>query len=716
MHAQPEALLRQERSNEALALFLQQCAAMSAKDVEEGLRQLLPCFIGSGQFDAAATFVKHVMQQVAPGAAGASDALREIADGVANMAAGIDIGEATFADGRRFRVRARPLRHTRPGVAFRNQCHAKYCQQTTRSVIGVTRRISLTQGSHQRWIDIHLAQGEVLRTVLQLTNNEFVFFSTRQDEQGHQRAHGIYIFDSKWNLLYRSRREGFPPYGIQSIDQSWTGTICYGEYASQSETIRIWRSTDFGRSWTCVLELPGKQQQGNPEHIRHFHICQADPYIAGRWYALSGDRNDENRLFISEDDGQTWRQVTPELHILSALAEERQAEIRRHFLRTTAVIFHEDAIYFASDDTLGGLGPCLSRMEKHAPYRTTTCLLAADASLPPEARQEIRSLVDIGNGLFCAVSQQNPGMTGAGVFICDTEGHTAFAGILPLTVSDSPQSTTSGYHSLQATPDGRFHTLMLGACPQFYQSPRTLEWEVIEETPKELLSRCPCCDPQMEGVPLRLRKSLAARRNGWEYRCPHCGSQTRIRTMYTLLRGLAHEGKGRTLAFAASKLELDGLAATIADDITNVAAHDRGANITAGWDMRHLPDVPSETYHYVFACCVVDYIPELMLAAREMHRLLVPGGHFIFNIKPYRLRFAKDEQARIEVTSFNALSHENYNYHRQEHEGGATYIPDCTFSFAWVQRCLLDACFVVTPHMIWDEWSQRHEFWIDAKK
>lgn len=126
MQAQLEALLRQGRPDEALALFLQQCAAMSAKDVEEGLRQLLPCFIGSGQFDAADTFVKHVMQQVAPGADGASDALREIADGVANMAAGIDIGEAAFADGRRFRVRARPLRHTRPTVAFRNQCHAKY--------------------------------------------------------------------------------------------------------------------------------------------------------------------------------------------------------------------------------------------------------------------------------------------------------------------------------------------------------------------------------------------------------------------------------------------------------------------------------------------------------------------------------------------------------------------------------------------------------------
>ena len=719
MKTQIENLLHQQHPEEALALFRDTCASASPETIQDCLKLLLPQFMRTGHFEDAAAFMEDVLHKTAPIAMSTEERshLQTLHTGVANMASGIDIGEARLGD-RHFRMRVRPLRHTPPAVAFRSQLYYKHCLQTSRCVIGVTpNRIVLSEGKHRRWIPVALSQGETLRTVLHLTNGEFLFFSVKKDEHRHQYAHAVYIFDKNWNLLHRLEREGFPPYGVQSIDQSWSGTICYGEYAWQSETERIWRSTDFGRSWTCALELPGERRLEHPDHIRHFHVCQADPYLANRWYALSGDREGECRLFISNDDGRTWTCTTPEVVMPEGVSLSHQEVVRRRFLRTTALVIHEDSLFFASDDTLNGLGPSLARMEKQPPWRTTVSLLAGDAALPPEARQSVRTLTDVGNGILCAITQQDPGRSGAGVFLCDTAGHTAFTGILPLQVSEQGQSTTTGYHALSATPDGRFHTLMLGTCPQFYQSPRTLEWEIIEETPKELLSGCPCCDTTLRTTasPV-IRRSFACRDNPWEYRCPHCGSKTRTRTMWSLLRDIARQGRGKTLAFAASDLELECLTSTIADAIDNVAAHDRGANIVAGWDMRHLPDVPSETYHYVFACCVVDYIPELMLAAREMHRLLVPGGHFIFDIMPYRLRFAKDDQLRIEVTSFNALSHENYNYHRQEHEGGATYIPDCTFSFAWVQRCLLDAGFVATPHMIWDAWSQRHEFWFEAKK
>ena len=718
MKTQIENLLQQQRPEEALALFRNACASATPETIKDCLKLLLPQFMRTGHFEDAAAFMEDVLRKTAPVAMSAEERshLQTLHTGVANMASGIDIGEARLGD-RHFRMRVRPLRHTPPAVAFRSQLYYKHCLQTTQRVIGVTpNRIVLSEGRHRRWIPVELSQEETLRTVLHLTSGEFLFFSVKKDEHGHQYAHSVYIFDKNWNLLHRLERDGFPPYGVQSIDQSWSGTICYGEYAWHSESVRIWRSTDFGRSWTCALELPGEQRQEHPEHIRHFHVCQADPYIAGRWYALSGDREGECRLFISDDDGRTWTCATPEVAVPGGLSLPDQEAVRRRFLRTTALVIHEDSLFFASDDTLNGLGPSLARMEKQSPWRATVSLLAGDASLPPEARQSVRTLTDVGNGILCAITQQDSGRSGAGVFLCDTAGHTAFTGILPLRISGQGQSTTTGYHALSATPDGRFHTLMLAGTPLFYQSPRTLEWELIEETPREFLSGCPCCDTTLRTAasPV-IRRSFACRDNPWEYRCPHCGSKTRNRTMWPLLRDIARQGRGRTLAFAASRLELDCLAATIADAVDNVAAHDRGPGISAGWDMRYLPNVQSETYLYIFASCVVDYIPEVMLAAREMYRILSNNGHFIFHIMPYRLLFAKDEQSRVKVTSFNALSYENYDYHT-ESQGGKTNIPDCTFSFAWLQQCLLDAGFIVTPHLSWDAWSQRHEFWFDAQK
>lgn len=179
------------------------------------------------------------------------------------------------------------------------------------------------------------------------------------------------------------------------------------------------------------------------------------------------------------------------------------------------------------------------------------------------------------------------------------------------------------------------------------------------------------------------------------------------------MHNIARQGRGRTLAFAASKLELDCLAATIADAVDNVAAHDRGTGISASWDMRYLPNVQPETHLYIFASCAVEYTPEFMLSTRETYRNFSNNDHFIFNTMPYRLQFTKDKQSRVKATSFNALSYENYNYHT-EPQGGNTNIPDCTFSFAWLQQCLLGTGFIVTPHLTWDDWSKRHEFWFDA--
>jgi SAM-dependent methyltransferase len=49
-------------------------------------------------------------------------------------------------------------------------------------------------------------------------------------------------------------------------------------------------------------------------------------------------------------------------------------------------------------------------------------------------------------------------------------------------------------------------------------------------------------------------------------------------------------------------------------------------------DVRDLAPFPDESFDYVQACNVLDYVPEIEQALRAAHRVLRPGGIFVFLI------------------------------------------------------------------------------------
>lgn len=87
------------------------------------------------------------------------------------------------------------------------------------------------------------------------------------------------------------------------------GTVYLGEYPQDSNaTPRILRSTDAGREWSTVVELPD---------VRHVHAIQRDPYTDDLW-VTTGDRDAESRINRLRSDGeldvvgggsQRWRAV-----------------------------------------------------------------------------------------------------------------------------------------------------------------------------------------------------------------------------------------------------------------------------------------------------------------------------------------------------------------------------------------------------------------------
>lgn len=84
-----------------------------------------------------------------------------------------------------------------------------------------------------------------------------------------------------------------------SVDEDNTsGVIMYGEYggAGGIDGKRIWRSENYGATWTAIHE---------DLEIQHWHSVQRDPYT-DNWWACAGDTNAQTRIKQSTDAGLTW--------------------------------------------------------------------------------------------------------------------------------------------------------------------------------------------------------------------------------------------------------------------------------------------------------------------------------------------------------------------------------------------------------------------------
>jgi hypothetical protein len=223
----------------------------------------------------------------------------------------------------------------------------------------------------------------------------------------------IYRFDRDWRFLDRSVPGFNQWHGTNSIDEAG-GTIIFGEYpanlaAHRGETdlaklqlyekqgvvapSRLFRSRDRGRSWQQVFEQPWRE-------VRHFHTVVADPYLGGRWWASSGDRPSECRVWCSTDDGSTWRDVTdPNPDV--ALHPQYEASFRRSVHRHTAIVVQSDRLLWGVDDWLGSakdyfdanvpperrVGARLCISPKSEPLRTSSIGFVGNP---------VRSIVDIG--------------------------------------------------------------------------------------------------------------------------------------------------------------------------------------------------------------------------------------------------------------------------------------------------------------------------------
>lgn len=551
---------------------------------------------------------------------------------------------------------------------------------------------------------------------------------------------GVHLFDRNWAYLGRREPSRLPWHGTWSVDQSRAGTIMFAEYGHEGGMMRVLRSEDDGDTWNVAFEtLAEVKHLTEPNAIRHFHTCQADPFEAGVWWLSSGDIHTQNKLWSSRDDGVTWNEVLREHspEAVDRVPERRQRHLNRH----TAEVFTERFIYWATDDNLASFARLVRspRSLEPGPIEAVTTL----------SRNEARSFFPLGDGLYGVISEAKHDVSHAQLFCLDLEGTLLVRFDLP-----NPSLRASGFcrsRSSRAALDGVLFSFTDGQMVE--PGTQLLKWQVrrsshadserdrlalfdrVERATKSygtgdaeaqrLAQRyaahfqCNVCADALEDVFCASESSpyegVLEPRRFWdvtctEYPCPHCGSRARARTGRVLRAKHLRNRTGTALLVSESLGEVRHLSKTFSS-VTHVSLQGEfgDPNIVKGTDITQMPHIQDSAFNLYWASCVLDYIPNLPAVAREAYRVLAPGGEFAFLIMPYRL--LQDGTGCV-VKHRNALSHEKY----AQQAGGETGVPDCRFGVGYVLDVFREAGLAIRREFVFDAMSRTSQSWFIACK
>ncbi len=228
--------------------------------------------------------------------------------------------------------------------------------------------------------DLFLAQAEPLR-------------------ESHNRPFSVDLLtvDASGRILAASRNLSVPWHGCRAVDARG-GVIMFAEYTPNPGKVdrvssRVFRSRDGGNTWHVVFEQTAQQ-------VRHFHFLQARRESA-EWWLTSGDAPDECHIWVSRDNGDTWRDITEGLG--SDKIRCGTEKFSRDLFRLTDIAWDGNDVIWGSDDLLWDI-------RNGEPGARIFASRAGDAVSPMpvgRGRWHFRSIVDVGE-FYLAISQGCP--------------------------------------------------------------------------------------------------------------------------------------------------------------------------------------------------------------------------------------------------------------------------------------------------------------------
>lgn len=231
---------------------------------------------------------------------------------------------------------------------------------------------------------------------------------------------------------------------------------------------RVFRSRDDGRTWDVCFQVP-------IEIVRHLHTCAPDHSRPGRWLVTSGDRHDEVHVWMTEDHGDTWTEITSHTVATPLPPTCRPVSVQR----MTDKVFHDGWVIWGSDDILGNL----NARDTTIPVGSRVFKARLDGGKwePIEigyAGKLLRSIVDVGPA-FVFTTEAKYAAQGF-----EPESFILFKDDLdtlhPLATFENHLGKGTGFtysRSSAKARDGVFFSYR-GARDVFNTSPRLLRWEI----------------------------------------------------------------------------------------------------------------------------------------------------------------------------------------------------------------------------------------------
>ncbi len=208
----------------------------------------------------------------------------------------------------------------------------------------------------------------------------------------------IYIFDKNWEYVGKRSTGDFNWHGSFSIGE-YKKTIMFSEYAAGADKLYVWRSQDDGDTWEKVFEKKSHPTNERMGEIRHFHTCFPWPKPGNRdtehsaWLVSSGDTAKQSQVWITYNNGDTWKNITDKSFPLDG------KDFTRTTHRYTSLQYLEDgSILWATDDHAN---PARSASLVKAELENNTLKLNVLTSLWSNNN---RSLIDFGS-YFLSISE-----------------------------------------------------------------------------------------------------------------------------------------------------------------------------------------------------------------------------------------------------------------------------------------------------------------------